>query len=680
VIGAGLEIRGEARRRDLRPRLAAYAGLIGAVFLAIVGRLWMLQIVHGEEYAAEAEANHLKQREIPAPRGSIYTADEHRIAEVRASFDLVVVPRDVSPLPDPVVGGELASSALGGPATAAPEADEPATRADIGTLARRLEPLLDGVTQAEILEHYTEARRHNPYRNAVLASDLSREALERVLAARPRLPGVSIVTRHRRSYPDGPLFGHIVGYRREVRKDELAALRERFAGSNRGEDYYEAGDRIGKYGLEKAYESWLRGDDGAFWVQVDVHGRELGRSAAPDVPGGEYFRSIAHFLDRAVIPEVPGHDLHLTVRRDLQQRAVELLGEESGSVVMLEVHTGRVLAMANTPSFDPDLFSRPIPPAVWQALVDDPSRPLSDKALQGVYPPGSTYKLVIAAAVLGTHTWTPETTIRCPGWTRVGNRRFRCWKSGGHGTVDLRAALKGSCNVYFYRAGLAMGIDTVARYADMFGLGRATGIGINGERPGLNPTTEWKRKRFLDRPSAGRWTAGDTASAVIGQGYTGVTPIQLARMTATMANGGTLYRPILVDRVVAPDGRVVLRSEPEVLGHVDLSPEHFDVVREGLWRVVNEPGGTAYRHRIKGLEYAGKTGTAQVVRLGASTSGKFGHHKWFVGFAPYENPEVAICVLVEHGKTRGVHGTPIAAAMFREYFKDRLPPVAEEGG
>jgi penicillin-binding protein 2 len=665
---SGLKIRGEARRRDLRPRLGAYAGLVSAVFLAILGRLWMLQIVSGDEYAAEAEANHLKQREIPAPRGSIYTADEHRIAEVRASFDLVVVPRDVDPVPE--VAPALATAAMGGPT------EDPSTlavRADIGTLARRLVPLLDGVPEAEILETYDAARRHDRYRNAVLASDLSREAVERVLAARTRLPGVSIVTRHRRSYPDGPLFAHAVGYRREVKKDELEALRDRYRDSDRGENYYESGDRIGKYGLEKAHESWLRGEDGAFWVQVDVHGRELGRSAAPDVPGGEYFRSIAHFLDRAVIPEVPGHDLHLTLRRDLQQKAVELMGEESGAVVMIEVQTGRVLALANAPAFDPEIFSRPIPPETWRALADDPSRPLSDKAVQGVYPPGSTYKMVVAAALLGTKTWTPEQTIRCPGWTKVGKRKFRCWKTGGHGTVDLAAAIKGSCNVYFYRAGIALGIDKVARYADMFGLGQATGIGINAERRGLNPTTEWKKKRYATNPRAGKWTAGDTASAVIGQGYTGATPLQLARMTATLANGGTLYRPLLVDRVVAPDGRVVLRGEPEVLNQVDMAPEHFDVIRNGMWRVVNEVGGTAFRHRIKGLEYAGKTGTAQVVRLAAATSEKLGHHKWFVGFAPYENPEVAIAVLVEHGKARGVHGTPIAAGMFKEYFKGRLP-------
>jgi len=666
---SGLEIRGEARKRDLRPRLAAFAGLIAAIFLAILGRLWMLQIVHGDEYAAEAQANHLKQREIPAPRGLIWTADEHRIAEVRASFDLVVVPKDVDPAPDAVPA--VASSALGGPAE---ETDDLAVRADIGTLARRLVPLLDGVTADEIVERYDEARKHDRYRNAVLASDLSREAIERVMASRPRLPGVSIVSRHRRSYPDGDLFAHVVGYRREVRKDELDTLRERYRASDKGENYYESGDRIGKYGLERAYESWLRGDDGAFWVQVDVHGRELGRSAAPDVPGGEYFRSIAHFLDNAVIPEVPGHDLHLTLRRDLQLKAKELMGEESGSVVMIEVDTGRVLAMANAPSFDPEIFSRPIPPETWRALADDPSRPLSDKAVQGVYPPGSTYKIVVAAALLGTKTWTPEQTVSCRGSTMVGTRRFRCWKDGGHGTVDMAAAIKGSCNVYFYRAGIALGIDTVARYADMFGLGRPTGIGINSERGGLNPTTEWKKKRYPTNPTAGRWTAGDTASAVIGQGYTGATPLQLARMTATLANGGTLYRPLLVDRVVAPDGRVVLRGEPEVLGHVDLAPEAFAHIQEGMWRVVNELGGTAFRHRIKEIEYAGKTGTAQVVRLGAATSEKLGHHKWFVGFAPYDEPEVALCVLVENGKARGVHGTPIAKGMFKEYFKDRLPP------
>ena len=548
----------------------------------------------------------------------------------------------------------------------------------MATLAERIAPLLDGATPDDILERWEDARKISRWRHATLATDLSLTELERVLANRPRLPGVSIVTRHRRSYPDGGLFAHLVGYQREVRADELATLRERYEATEHGIDWYESGDLIGKYGLEAAFEEWLHGTDGTYWVQVDVHGRELGRSAPQDQPGAEYFKSIAHFLERSIIPEVPGHDLHLTVRRDLQQLGVDLLGEESGSVVMMEVDTGRVLALANAPTFDPELFSSRLPPDVWKAMQEDPKRPMVDKALQGVYPPASTWKMIVAAAALGSDTWTKDTSVNCPGYHKVGRRTFRCWNRRGHGKVDLKGALRGSCDVYFYRAGLAMGIDVVARYASMFGMGEPTGIGINSESGGLNSSTAWKKRRYKD-PKAAQWTGGDTASAVIGQGYTLATPMQLAQMTAALANGGLVYRPQLVDRVVAPDGQVVHRGEPQIARTVDLAPEHFQAIQAGMYGVLEEVGGTARRQRLKHLAYAGKTGTAQVVRLGSSNKKSFRDHAWFVAYAPFDNPEVAVAVLVEHGEHGSSTAAPIARQMFERYFEDRIAQARIDG-
>jgi penicillin-binding protein 2 len=688
-------LRQETRPQDLRDRLSAYAGLMLFVLLVLLGRLWVLQVVRGEEYALQAEANHLKQREIPAPRGSIYDADGNRLAEVRASFDLVVQPRDVEAGPPPAErrlrrvsapgadgaegeeGGERdgAAGLLGGPVL-----DDPWTieeRTDIVTLCERLAPLLDDSTVDELLERWDEARKLSRHRQVVLAPDVSFEELERVLANRPRLPGVAVASRHRRSYSDPELFAHLIGYQREVRADDLERLRARYRDTERGEDWYESGDLIGKFGVEAGFEEWLRGTDGAYWVQVDALGRQLGRSADPNQPGAEYFRSIAHFLDKGVIPEVPGHDLHLTVRRDLQELGTELLQGESGSVVMLEVNTGRVLALVNAPSFDPGIFAKRLPPHLWAELNENPQRPMVDKALTGIYPPGSTWKMIVAAAVLGSKTWTEDTTVVCNGGHRLGNRTWHCWKRAGHGRVDLKAALKGSCDVYFYRAGLAMGIDEVARYAAMFGMGEPTGIGINSESGALNPTTDWKKRRYGER--AGVWAVGDTASAVIGQGATLATPMQLAVMTATLANGGLRYRPLLVDRVVAADGQVVHREDPQVLGQVDLAPEYFDAIRDGMFAVVDEAGGTARRQRLDQLAFAGKTGTAQVVRLGASNEKRFRDHAWFVAFAPYENPEVAIAVLVENGEHGSSTAAPVARHMFEHYFKDRMASAKEKG-
>jgi len=690
-------IRQDARPQDLRDRLSAYAALMLCVLLVLLGRLWVLQVVRGEEYAREAQANHLKEREIPAPRGSIYDADGHRLAEVRASFDLVVQPTDVEAGPAAAdrpatrrfsapgadgapteQGGERdgAASLLGGP-----RSDDPWTieeRTDIVTLCERLAPLLDDSTVDELLERWDEARKISRHRQVMLAPDLSFEELERVLANRPRLPGIAVASRHRRSYAEPELFAHLIGYQREVRSDDLVHLREKYKDTERGEDWYESGDLVGKFGIEAGWEEWLRGTDGAYWVQVDALGRQLGRSADPNQPGAEYFRSIAHFLDREVNPEVPGNDLHLTVRTDLQRLGTDLLQGESGSVVMMEVNTGRVLAVVNAPSFDPGIFAKRLPPHIWNALTEDPQRPMVDKALTGIYPPGSTWKMIVAAAVLGSDTWTKDTSVVCNGGHRIGKRTWHCWKRSGHGRVDLKAALKGSCDTYFYRAGLAMGIDEVARYGAMFGMGKPTGIGINSESGALNPTTGWKKRRYGDGPK-GVWTPGDTASAVIGQGATLATPMQLASMTATLANGGLRYKPVLVDRVVAADGKVVHREDPQVLGQVDLSREHFDSIREGMFAVVDESGGTARRQRLKNLAFAGKTGTAQVVALGKSSQKEFLDHAWFVGFAPFEQPEVAIVVLVENGEHGSSAAAPIARQMFELYFDKRLKEAEKTG-
>ncbi len=689
MAAADIPLRDETRPSELRSRLGALALLIVGTVALILGRLWTLQVVDGAEYAELAERNHLKEREIPAPRGSIYDAHGHRIAEVRASFDLVVSPEDVAP--SVTLSAKMAAALSGGPLMGrsfgvsskahAPDSGRGwlETKVSIDDLAARLALLLDDTDAATLVERFESGRMRSAWRPVVLAEDLELAQVQRVLAQRPWLPGLRVESRHRRSYPDGALFSHLVGYLREVRSDELADLRQRHQNTEHGTDWYQVGDLIGKYGMEAAYEEWLRGTDGAYWVQVDVHGRELGRSTGWDLPGEEYFRSIAHFLDQSLIPETPGHDLHLTVRTDLQRQAVELLGEQTGAVAMMEVHTGRILALANVPGFDPEIFSRRISPADWKALSEDPAHPLVDKSLQGLYPPGSTWKMVVAAALLGSGLWDASARVNCAGSMKVGNRRFRCWNRRGHGKVDLKGALKESCDVYFYRAGLALGIDEVHRYAAMFGMGNPTGIGINSEATALNPSTGWKKNRYRSRPRQAVWTPGDTASAVIGQGYTLVTPLQITRMTAALANGGTIYKPLLVDRILRPDGSLVQRGEPEPVAQVDLAERHFHSIREGMLAVVDEVGGTAFRQRLKHLAFAGKTGTAQVVRLGAAKSQRYKDHAWFLAFAPYDDPQVAITVLVENGEHGSTAAAPIARKLLESYFREEIDSARQAG-
>ena len=327
-----VSVRGGSNPRELRSRLAACALGLLVVFSLLVGRLWVLQVVHGEEFAELAQENTLKEREIPAPRGAIYDAHGHRIAEVHASFDLVISPQDVLSREEALRPARADVGALGGPTRLYASDDGDALslppKVDVVTLARRLAPLLDDANPEELAERVTNAE--SPWRSVVLKEDLSPDELTRVMARRPWLPGVRVVSRHRRFYPDGEVFSHLIGYLREVRPDELQTLRTRYEGSPQGRNWYGSGDLIGKYGVESAFEPYLRGHVGKYWVQVDVHGRELGRSSGAEQPGDDYFRSIAHFLDRGLQPELSGHDLHLTIRRDLQSKAIELLGEEIG--------------------------------------------------------------------------------------------------------------------------------------------------------------------------------------------------------------------------------------------------------------------------------------------------------------------------------------------------------------
>ncbi len=659
---------------EFRTRLIAAMALLVAVFLVLTGRLWYLQVVRGEYYARCAAQNGFKEREIPAPRGIIYDSSGERLADVRAAYDVVLVPAKV------LRRGE------------APEIDEEdglglARRLPIDQLAAELGALLD-IPPGDIVERYEAARGRSRHRPMVVKGDVGFSELAAIEARRPFLPGVDIRVNILRNYPHGGLFCHLIGYMREVRPDQLEELRERYRDTALGEDHYEMGDHIGTWGLERSYEEFLKGRDGVYYALVDALGRELGRSTVDD-PGSEYLSALAHWAESERHHELPGHDLYLSVRLDLQQLAMDLLADESGTVVVMEVHTGRVLALVSAPSFDPQMFAGSISPEQWRELTEDPTHPLTDKGLQGIYPPGSTFKMMTGAAALESGALTEDTVVHCNGYYTLGGHRFRCWKyrRGGHGGVAFREALKGSCDVYFYTAGMKAGIDRVAAMARSFGLGAPTGIGINSEKGGLIPTEAWK----LDS-GRGKWQPGDTPSAVIGQGYTSATPMGLCRMTATIANGGTLYQPTLVDRVVAPDGTVVQQTTPRVLGHADASPRTIRAIQEAMRAVVEERGGTGHRQQIEGFPFAGKTGTAQVVR---QSGGGFAYHSnklmqdhaWFVAYAPYDEPEIAICVLVEHGVHGSTAAAPIARRIIEYYFAPEIErrrkeaaEAAESGG
>ena len=651
---------------EFRLRLIVAGVLIALVFVTLLTRLWMLQVVRGEYYARCAAQNGFKEREIPSPRGLIYDAHGVRLADVRAAYDVVLVPADVLPA---------------GRAAAVPDDTLPLpSKLPIDQLAAELETLL-GVPAVEVIERFEAARGRSRYRPMVAKGDISFEELAAVRARQPYLPGVGIRVTTLRNYPFGGLFCHVIGYMREVNPDQLSSLRQRYEGTDLGRDHYEMGDHFGTWGLEQAFEEHLKGTDGVYYALVDSMGRELRRSTVED-PGDDYLEALYHWAEGDRRHEIPGHDLHLSIRLDMQQLAVDLMGEESGSVVVMEVHSGRVLTLLNAPTFDPRIFASRISPEQWAELTADPAHPLTDKALQGIYPPGSTYKMMVGAAALEHGALKPTTTVHCPGYFKLGRHRFRCWRyrRGGHGGVAFRNALKGSCDVYFYTAGMRTGIDQVAQMARSFGLGRPTGVGINSEKGGLIPTTLWKVES-----GRGKWQKGDTPSAVIGQGYTLATPMGLCRMTASIANGGTVYTPTLVDRIVGPDGDVQFQAEPLIEGHADASPEVIALIQDAMRGVVEEIGGTGRRQRIKGFPFAGKTGTAQVVR---QAGGGFSHHAnkllqdhaWFVAYAPADDPEIAVSVLVEHGMHGSTAAAPIARQLIEHYFASRIESLQDAAG
>jgi penicillin-binding protein 2 len=370
----------------------------------------------------------------------------------------------------------------------------------------------------------------------------------------------------------------------------------------------------------------------------------------------------------------PGRNLYLTLDRRLQQTAEEMLAGSAGAAVAVVPDTGELLAMASSPSFDQNAFVSGMSYDQWDALISNPDHPMENKAVQGEYPPASTYKIVTAIAGLEEGVIDEDTTFYCPGFHRFGNRTYRCWKKGGHGTVDVVRALAESCDVFFYQVGQRLGVDRLAAYASALGLGRPSGVALDHEAGGLIPTAAWKRRK-----TSIPWQAGENLSIAIGQGYNLVTPLQMANLAAAVGNGGNRYRPMILKRIETAQGDVVRETAPQKVGQVDFSAGTMALVRRGLWEAVNTVGGTAFRSRLKDEKFSGKTGTAQLVSRKEDDAGgdqeepadHLKDHAWFVAFAPSNAPEIAVAVIVEHGEHGSSAAAPIAKAMIETYLNGR---------
>ncbi|MEE4262550.1 MAG: penicillin-binding protein 2 [Desulfobacteraceae bacterium] len=597
-----------------RQRVTGVMICVLAAFAVLLLRLIYIQVLKGEEYRLLSLNNRIRLQSIDPPRGLIYDRNGHVLVENRPSFDVDITQKDAGKVEETVE-----------------------------KVAKYL-----NVSHEELMLKLTSSKGISAYKPILLKQDIGRNALASIEAHKYDLPGIAVNVKLRRHYLNVQDAAHLIGYLSEISPEELA--RQQYPGRRRG-------DFIGKFGAEKAYENYLRGTRGGRQVEVNANGQ------------------VVRVLK--TVPAKPGQNIYLTIDHTLQKKAESLLRGVAGAAVAMEPGSGRILALASSPSFDQNYFAMGMSHDQWDTLISNPFRPMENKAIQGEYPPGSTYKIITAMAGLEEGVIDENTQVFCPGYYRFGNRTYRCWKKGGHGQVDIHKAITESCDVYFYKVGELLGVDRLAWYAKASGLGFPTGINLDKEAKGLIPTAAWKKKR-VGVP----WQEGETLSVAIGQGFNLATPLQMAGMMAAIASGGTRYKPIIMEAIKTPDGRVLYQSEPQVIGKMPVSEPTLKLLKTGLWAVVNSDQGTARGSHLADIEISGKTGTSQVIsrkkddtRPEEDRPAHLRPHAWFVAYAPSDNPVIAVAVLVEHGE----HGSSAAAPVARELIKTYLrKPVAAD--
>lgn len=597
---------------ELQRRLGWASGFVALALLVLVGRLWQLQVLRGERYFRISTGNFIRSRPLVAMRGLVKDRAGVILVDNQPSFNVYVTPRYF-------------------------------TREARATLIRVLD--LSAVQVALIdtkLQKTPVGERERP---VLVFGDVTRDWLALIEQERPALHGVEVVDVPDRHYPYGKLLAHALGYLNEISAKELEEHKD---------EGYEAGEHTGRYGIERQWEKDLRGKKGREVFVVDRRMRRKSDREAREL--------LAAQSDAQRVEPSPGHNLILTVDVDLSQIAEQALRDHpTAGVAVVEAKTGRILTLLSKPAFDPNLRTGPLSRDDSARLNADPFKPFVDRTLRLHYPPGSTYKFVTALAALESGLVTPDDRTTCSGWHELGRR---CTKA--HGSVALYDALVQSCNVYFWRLAEKVKMDAIGELARDFGFGAPTGLGLNGDRPGLVPWKEWYRR-------TGRSGIGHTLNTAIGQGDTEVTVLQLALAYAAVGNGGDLWLPQIVERVEAASGEVIASFPPNLRRRVKASVASLEQVKRGLWGVVNDPRGTARSASHEGLSVAGKTGTAQVRKLGKRGALPYAQqdHAWFAGFAPADDPEIAIAVLVEHGGHGGAVAAPIAMEIIRGYFHAR---------
>ncbi len=640
--------------------------LIVIAFAVLVVQLWRLQMVKGDYYRQAADVNRFRLERDPAPRGVIYDRRGYLLARNMPQNVVAIVP---AYLPEDKEARREMLFALAD-LLDMPLVSAPPTR----LTGKGLEPAMEPEPEAEpgVLEILEEAKLA-PYRPAILKRGIPRETAMILEEEHLDWPGVLVLTEPVREYLYGPLLSHVLGFVGPIPQEQADEYEAKGYDPNR--------HQVGLTGLEYTFEEDLRGQDGQKMIEVDVTGREVRTVGEPH-------------------PAVPGYNLHLTLDLELQQamedalrRELKTLHKKQGAAIAMNPQTGEILGMVSLPSYDNNQFTGGISREELQALQDDPNRPLVNHAISGMFPPGSTFKIIVAAGGLEEEVIDIHTHYYCGGILWLPNRfypddpslaqPFYCWihhnYHGHHGSLSIISALGQSCDIFFYQLGggyrdqEGLGPEKIAYYAELFGMGARSGIDLPGETPGLIPTAKWKRINYSES-----WVTGDTYNMSIGQGFVLATPLQVLNAAATVANGGTLYRPQLVREVVDGEGNVVRAFAPDVIRQLPVSPENIDIVRRGMRAAVAGPGATAWAINVPGVAVAGKTGTAEFFvdrnKDGLPDRDREGHlptHAWFVAFAPYENPEIALVVFVYGGGEGSAAAVPVANEILNYYFSRR---------
>ncbi len=592
-------------RSRLAVRVRVAEGIVIFVVMLLLFGFWRLQVVQAAHYRELSENNRLRNLVVRAPRGLITDRNGLLLAANRPAFNVAIVREEID--------------------------DQPATLAWLAEVLGESPDLL--------AERLVEQRRIPVFQPVVIADDIDPALVPAIEARSLEFPGVIIQPEHKRHYPKGLVAAHVLGHVGEINRDQLDAWEP---------GRYRMGDIVGQNGVERVHNDSLAGRAGDEQVLVNSAGRTV---------------QVLH-----QVPPQPGNTLTLTIDLALQQQAEASLAGKKGAIVMLEVNTGDILALASAPTFDPNMFARRFSRGEWDTLTNDPADPLQNRALRSSYPPGSTFKLLMAAAGLEHGLISPSTTVFCRGGGTYFGQYRSCNVAGGHGTVSLRSAIGRSCNVYFYELGAKLGRERIVEIAQRYGLGARTGIDLLNERAGTLPTDDWLEQRSQD---AGKWYPGETIGLSIGQGPIDTTPLQLAHMVATLATGKRIT-PHLIEAEHDPAGQPVAVSTPRPRD-VRITPRHRQLILDGMSAAVNELGYTARRAKNPDIEFGGKTGTAQVAAAAAAgpeedRPEELRNHAWFVGVAPIDAPEVAIAVFIEHGGGGGVAAAPVGGEMMTAYF------------